>query len=213
MRSLPARLVSLALLVAAATGCASTPRETHGKTLERTRAAATAEQTRTCRDIAMPERVSTDDARLVLNGMAVKRVTIFGIAVFVGGLYLEQETRDLEGLLTAPQHRRLVLRFVRRVSASQIRGGIRAALVRNVGDRLAAHEADVQRLEQALPSVQSGDELVFDQRTAGRFTMSLNGAALADFDPAFAEICLLAFLGPQGNLALREGLIGGSCDE
>jgi hypothetical protein len=169
---------------------------------------------RQCGNVTLPETLHANGRSLVLNGMAIKRVTFLRLEVFVSGLYLEHEMRDVDDVLGSQENRRLVLRFVRHVSRSQLERGLRWALERNASEEFEAHAAEFDALLAALPAFSDGDELAFDQRAGGGFHVLVNGRMRANFaSPEFARLCLLAFLGPNGNLGLRLGLIGGRCNQ
>src|SRR5687768_6594228 len=65
-------------------GCAHAATAAEGKVLPGEGHVGTNTRMVTCRSVSMPERMTDSETTLVLNGMAVKRVTVFGIAVFVG---------------------------------------------------------------------------------------------------------------------------------
>lgn len=168
---------------------------------------------RECGDVRLPERLVVNGQRLVLNGMAIRRVSFLQLHVFVSGLYLEHEMRDVNEVVATDRGRRLVLRFVRHVSHGQLERGLRWALDSNARQEMRAHSVDFATLLAALPSFNAGDELVFDQASGGGFHVLVNGVMRANFaSPEFARLCLLAFIGPHGNVALRLGLVGGHCN-
>lgn len=211
MHTTRARLGLYALTALAVAGCAhaEAPRTTH-----RTIAAPSYVASRECGDVSLPESLDTGSQALVLNGMAIKRVTFLRIEVFVSGLYLEREMRDVDEVLTTPQSRRLVVRFVRHVSRAMLVRGLRWALDHNASEQdERTHAAEFSALLAALPSFSEGDELAFDQSAGSGFTVLVNGVPRARFaSPEFARVCMLAFLGPNGNYGLRQGLVGGHCN-
>ena len=52
-------------------------------------------------DVTLPDEVTIDGKKKVLNGMALRKVRKFGIPVkvYVGGLYLDEKSQDSEAIL------------------------------------------------------------------------------------------------------------------
>lgn len=67
--------------------------------------------------VTMPDKAKVGGAELVLNGMAMRKVTRFGIPVkvYVGGLYLKEKSSDSAAIIQSETPKRLVMEFVRPV--------------------------------------------------------------------------------------------------
>ncbi len=168
-----------------------------------------------CRNVSMPTILELEGRALVLNGMAVREASIFQVDVYVGGLYLEQPTRDVGAFLESEQHKRLVLHFVHGVGRSDVVRAFRWGLRTNVGDEQSRFEQDIAQLEQMLVGVRNGDEVTFDYVPSRGITMLVNGHPRGRLEnEAFARPFFMVFVGPHGtNNHLRDGLVGGICND
>ncbi|HEX4367537.1 MAG TPA: chalcone isomerase family protein, partial [Rhodopila sp.] len=71
--------------------------------------------------VAMPEIRVTDGTRMRLNGMGLRTYSIFGLHIYVAGLYLEQRSNDSASILRSPERKLLDIRFLRDVDAVDAR--------------------------------------------------------------------------------------------
>lgn len=196
------RLLPLPVLVMSLIGCASAPPPVvHGGQV--------------CNRVQMPSVVQQNGHPLVLNGMAVRDASIFHVDVYVGGLYLEQPTRDVSSVVESEQRKRLVLRFVHGVGRNDVVRAFRWGLDTNVADERRRFEGDIAALERLLVGVRNGDEVTFDYEPGRGITMRVNGRLHGRIaNSAFAKPLLMVFVGPHGtNSELRAGLVGGHCND
>lgn len=197
------RLLALPIVLLSLAGCASTPPRpvTSGG--------------RVCDHVRMPTVVQQNGHPLVLNGMAVRDASIFHVDVYVGGLYLEQPTRDVSAFIDSEQRKRLVLHFVHGVGRSDVVRAFRWGMHTNAVDRQGRFRDDIARLESLLVGVRNGDEVTFDYEPGRGITMHVNGRLHGHIDnPEFAQPFWMVFVGPHGtNHALRAGLVGGVCND
>lgn len=194
--------LSLTFLLVSLAGCASAP-------------APVARGGQVCNRVQMPSVVQQDGHPLVLNGMAVRDASIFHVDVYVGGLYLEQPTRDVGAFVESTQRKRLVLHFVHGVGRNDVVRAFRWGLSTNASDARQRFEGDVAALERILVGVRTGDEMVFDYEPGRGITMRVNGRVNGRIEnEAFARTFWMVFVGPHGtNRELRAGLVGGVCND
>lgn len=172
-----------------------------------------AAQGATCSATNFPDSVKLAGADLMLNGLGLRKATIFDVKVYVAGLYLPQKATDPNQILGANRPWRLELRFVRDVGASDIRDAWQEGFEKSASDKIAALQARIDALKAAMTEFKEGQSLVFSYDPATGVTVAVNGAAghpIAGAD--FGTALLAIWLGPKPpNADLKSGLLGGKC--
>src|SRR5690606_18645067 len=97
---------------------------------------------------------------LHLNGMGIRKATIFGIKVYVAGLYLSEKTSDQAAIMASSEPKELLLHFVRSVSAEQMQDAWREGFEANA-ENLPALQARIDELCSLMKDVEEGDRLSF----------------------------------------------------
>lgn len=165
---------------------------------------------RECEGVELPNAVTVEGTRLVLNGMGVREATVFNVNVYVAGLYLENRSRDGNAIAAAEEKKRLVLRFVYEVDGADIREAFQEGF-RQAG---GGDQAAIRRLTGWMPnSVGEGDTFTFTYVPGTGLQVMINRRVRgtiegADFARAFFGIWLGAH---PPNAGLKTGLLGGSC--
>lgn len=170
--------------------------------------------TRSCHGVTIDERAEVGGVALALNGIAVRDVTIFDVDVYVGALYLEQPSTDAETVTSTEQRRRIVLRFLRGVSRTDIVTAWRSGFFNNAGTEGLGLTEEIETFLGFFGPVDDDAEMVFDYVPEVGLTYSLDGEVRGTIPgAAFGRAFLLVFLGPNPpSAALRRGLLGGACD-
>lgn len=65
--------------------------------------------------VTMADASTVEDRPLVLNGMGVRKATIFRVKVYVAGLYLERRSRSAADIIRSEQTKRLDVVLLRDV--------------------------------------------------------------------------------------------------
>jgi Chalcone isomerase-like len=168
----------------------------------------------TCGGVTFPDSVKVGSADLVLNGLGVRKATMFNVRVYMAGLYLPQKSSDAAQILGANQPWRLELRFVRDVGASDIRNAWQEGFENSAPDKLGSLQPRIDALKAAMTDFKTGQSLVFANDPATGVTVAANGAPgqpIAGAD--FGTTLLAIWLGPKPpNADLKSGLLGGKCE-
>jgi hypothetical protein len=167
----------------------------------------------TCNGVNFPDSVKLGNADLALNGLGLRKATIFDVKVYVAALYLPQKASDPGQILGANRPWRLELRFVRNVGASDIRDAWQEGFERSAPDKVAALQARIDAMKATMTDFKDGQSLVFSNEPATGVTVAVNGAAAQPITGAdFATALLALWLGPKPpNADLKSGLLGGKC--
>jgi Chalcone isomerase-like len=167
---------------------------------------------RECRQIDFPAQVQLNGTALTLNGLGVRKATVFKVNVYVAALYLTRTSTDPNAILDAGGPYELILHFVRDVDSSDINKGWAEGFARN-------HEADIPSLKdritlltQSTTDIKKGERVQFLFNPGAGLQITVNGAPKgtisgADFGKAFLAI----WLGTPPNPELKAGLLGGAC--
>ena len=73
--------------------------------------------------VSLPDQIQISTQNLTLNGMAIKKVSIFRISVYLVGLYLEQPAHSADFILGSQQIKVAKLKFLRKVKAKKLAKG------------------------------------------------------------------------------------------
>jgi hypothetical protein len=160
--------------------------------------------------IAMPDVRVADGIRMALNGIGLRTYSVFGIHIYVAGLYLERQSDNPDRILQSPDRKLLDIRFLRDVDTADARKAWLDGFESNC--RLPGchlNPDDVQRFLAAVPPIHQGDEtlLLFTSRGVD---VTFNGQKLgAITDTQFAETVLATFIGPvPPTPQLKRALLG-----
>src|SRR6478736_4438940 len=89
---------------------------------------------RDCEGVSMPDQVTVDDTKLMLNSMDLREATVFNVNVYVAALYLLKKSSDGEKITTAKEPKQIRIQFVRNVSKSNMAKAIQKGFERAAGD-------------------------------------------------------------------------------
>jgi hypothetical protein len=175
--------------------------------------AAVAAVANECDGVSFPAQIQAGGETLTLNGLGLRKATLFGIKVYVGALYLAHPTANAQQILASRDPAEIELRFVFHVTAGQLRDAWREGFGKSAADQLPRLRSRIAQLDGWMKSVGSGDRMTFLRVPGAGIEYSLNGAAQGtipgdDFATAFFAIWLGASPPSQ---ALRAGLLGGPC--
>ena len=161
--------------------------------------------------VTLPDTYPVDGRSLTLNGLGLRKKTIFGIRIYVAGLYLQQKSHDAQQILKLPGPKVLMLQFLHSGTKSQVEEQYREGEANNCGDGscAASDQPDFERLVAAAPAVEVGDRSIFVFNDS-RVRVYANNRLLVDFVNADLAYRLLAgFIGNHPpSQALRNGLLG-----
>lgn len=168
---------------------------------------------RECDGVSFPEQIQAHDATLTLNGLGLRKATIFSIKVYVGALYLPHPTADANAILSSSEPVELELRFVFHASASQLRNAWHEGFEKSAPGQLAQLQSRIAQLDGWMTSVGSGQRMTFLRIPGVGIQYSLDGALKGTIPgDDFARAFLGIWLGSSPpNPELRAGLLGGPC--
>jgi Chalcone isomerase-like len=165
-----------------------------------------------CRQIDFPAQVQVKGTALTLNGLGVRKATLFKVNVYVAALYLSRTSTDPNTILAAGGPYELVLHFVRDVGSSDINKGWAEGFARNREADIPSLKDRIALLTQSTDDIKKGERVQFFYDPGAGLQITVNGVVKgtisgADFGRAFLAI----WLGVPPNPELKAGLLGGAC--
>jgi hypothetical protein len=173
---------------------------------------ATPAYAKQCEGISLPEQLTIDGKKLLLNGMGVREATVFNVNVYVAGLYLENRSKDGEKVAASEELKRMQLVFVRDVSRADMAEAIGEGFKKTAGAALSKLEARIEKLKGLLPELKNGDRLSFTYQPGKGLEVASGKRAGVLEGADFARCLWLIWLGAHPpNAGLKRGLLGGEC--
>jgi hypothetical protein len=168
---------------------------------------------RECRGIEFPDHVRVDSSDLRLNGLGVRKATLFQVNVYVGALYTATPSKDPNAVIASSSPVELTLRFVRNVSAGELTNAWTEGFARNSAGQVPALKERIARLNGWMTDIQSGQRLTFTRRPGAGVQVDVNGTVRGTIEgDDFAHAFLSIWLGARPpNPELKSGLLGGPC--
>lgn len=155
-----------------------------------------------------PKDTVVDETKLLLNGVGIRKATIFGIQVYHAALYIAEPVRSAEKVLTAPRPLKLTLRFVRRVSGEELGAAWEEGFTKNNPDG-AQMITELRALVGGMGDVREGDELSLLLTSKGITREGPHGQVQAIDDPRFATAVLRIWMGSAPpDVGLVQGMLG-----
>lgn len=162
--------------------------------------------------LEFPEKMSLAGKPLVKNGEGM-RTAIFGIKVYKAALYLPEKSDDAAKVLASKAPKQLEMRFLRNVSAEDMRKAWDDNFRKNCATDCEKGLAELEKVKGWMKDAKDGDLLTLEL-LPGSVKLSMNGTMLGETketpaDGAFANQLLGIWLGehpPSGSL--KAGLLG-----
>ena len=167
----------------------------------------------TCDGVLFKDTAPGANGDLVLNGLGLRKATIFKVKVYVAGLYLPEKSGDAQKILDMKDPWRLDLRFVHDVDASEMKEAFQDGFKKS-GFDVSTLKHEIESLVGMFVDFKEGQTLSFANNPADGVAVELNGDARGTIKEAnFAKALLAIWLGPNPpNDDLKDGLLGGTCD-
>ena len=174
---------------------------------------ATGAHAQACTGAKMPKRVKIDGKALQLNGVGLREATLFGVDVYVAGLYLERRSHNAEEILDSDTVKHVRITFVRDVGRQDITSELGMRFRDAAGRHHRKLKARLDCLLSWLPALHAGDTLMVTYRPGIGLEVRLGARKLGTVPGAnFARTMFGIWLGDRPpNPGLKIGLLGGSC--
>jgi hypothetical protein len=166
-----------------------------------------------CIGMQFPDNVTVGNNDLVLNGLGIRKATIFSVKVYVSGLYLPEKSGNEEQILAANLPWQQVLHFVHDVDALDIRDAFDDGFKKAAGENLDALSERIEALKTQMIDFKTGHVLSYAYEPNVGTVIDVNGKTSTIEGADFAAALLTISIGPEPpNEDLKSGLLGGKCD-
>lgn len=159
--------------------------------------------------VQMAHSLELNGKQLLLNGMGAREATIFHVKVYVGGLYVEKPSHNPQEIIASSSPKRVVLAFLRDVSADDIRGAWAESFEKNAGSDLVALRPKLSKLQSLMRDMKKGDTLSFNVfEKSVEVLVNDHVVGTIEGGPAFARTLLSAWIVNPPNDSLKFGMLG-----
>jgi hypothetical protein len=167
-------------------------------------------QAREVEGVDVPDTVTVDGSALQLNGVGLRRATMFNVKVYVGALYLATRSTDPEAIVAADAPKRVRMAFLRDVEREKVLGAFREGFEKNSSAQAKELEPGLERIAKVLPaSMKPRQELVVTYTPGTGTTVSGPEGAVTVEGKAFADALLRVWLGPKpADDGLKKAMLG-----
>lgn len=158
--------------------------------------------------VSLPDTIQVGEAKLVLNGMGLRKKAVF--KVYVGALYLTQTSNDPAKILATDAPRRMVMRFLRDVGKDRLVEAWKEGFANNALPGQAALGPEIERFLSLWRDVKEGEEVTMTYLPGSGTSLAVAGKEVGKFPgKAFADALLSVWLGPKPpSQELKAGLLG-----
>ena len=157
--------------------------------------------------VMLPNSLTAGGKNLRLNGMGLRTRAVFKI--YVGGLYLESNSKDPAKILLADAGKLVQIHFLRDLTRDQLVDDFQHAFERNARDKTGQRDA-FDRMLTLVPDVWKGDTLTFLYLPGKGTTLQVGDRELGVFEgKGFASAVFAMWLGPYPTSRdLQTGMLG-----
>jgi hypothetical protein len=166
-----------------------------------------------CRGVEFPDHVRIAGHELTLNGLGVRKATLFKVSVYVAALYVAKPAYEPDAILGSSDPVELTLHFVRSVDAGDLTNAWREGFARNPSVALPALQQRIATLNSWMTDVHTGQTMTFIRNPGTGIQVEVNGTVKGTLEgDDFAKAFLSIWFGPAPpNPDLKSGLLGGPC--
>jgi chalcone isomerase-like protein len=159
--------------------------------------------------VNLPETITVEGKTLKLNGAGVRKKAIF--KVYVGGLYLENPTRDAAAAVSSDQVKRMQLVLLRGLDKGKITEAISEGFEKNSKAQMGALKARLDRFNAMIPDLEKGDQILLTYVPGKGTVVAAKGAEKGVIEGKdFADALFAVWLGPNPvQEDLKKELLGG----
>ncbi|HET9598343.1 MAG TPA: chalcone isomerase family protein [Anaeromyxobacteraceae bacterium] len=173
-------------------------------------AAAAPAPARTVEGVEVPDEVTAEGARLALNGVGLRRATLFKVKVYVGALYLATPSRDADAIVAADEPRTVHMTFLRDVEKDKVLGAFREGFEKNSASQARELVPLLDRIAKVIPATMKPRQALVVTYAPGKGTTVVGpeGAATVEGKP-FADALLRNWLGRDpADGDLKKAMLG-----
>jgi hypothetical protein len=158
--------------------------------------------------VTMPDTTTVGGKALKLNGMGMRKKSIF--KVYVGGLYLEAPSKDAAAIIALDAPKAVKMHFVRDIGRDKLVEGFKEGFEANAKDKLVSQKAAIDKFLGMASDVKDGEEWTFAYDPAKGTTVWHGDREVGTIEgKEFAQALFSLWLGPKPPTEdLKKGMLG-----
>ncbi len=102
--------------------------------------------------VKVPDTVVAEGTELKLNGVGLRRATIFNVKVYVGALYVATPSKDPAAIVQADAPKSVHMSFLRGVEKEKVMGAFHEGFEKNSAPDLAAVRPGLDKVATVIPA-------------------------------------------------------------
>lgn len=159
--------------------------------------------------VTLPDTTTVEGKTLKLNGAGLRKKVVF--KVYVGGLYLENPSKDPAAIISSDQVKRMQLSILRSLKGTQVSEAIEEGFEKNSKASLGLLKARLKKFESMIPNVEKGDQILLTYVPGKGTVVTVKGAEKGVIEGKdFADALFAVWLGANPVQAdLKTALLGG----
>lgn len=157
--------------------------------------------------IKFEDKIKLENKDLILNGIGIRKATIFKVKVYYGGLYIEQKSTDFNTFLNSTAPKQIVMNFVHDVEAKKLRNGFNDGM-EAANKNHASFKAQMEKFNACVTDVVKGDKFIVSFLADGVILTAKGKACEKIANGEFSKALLsIWFINPTDE-NLSHGLLG-----
>lgn len=159
--------------------------------------------------VTLPDTTTVEGKTLRLNGAGLRKKVVF--KVYVGGLYLENPSKDAAQVISSDQIKRMQLSVLRSLTTAQVTEAIEEGFEKNSRSSMGALKARLAKLGTMIPNVEKGDQILLTYVPGRGTVVSAKGMEKGVIEGKdFADALFAVWLGANPvQPDLKTALLGG----
>lgn len=156
--------------------------------------------------IKFDDKIKVDNTDLILNGVGIRRATIFKVKVYYGGLYLDKKTNDVDTILKSSTPKEIIMNFVHDVDHKKLANGFSDGL-KAANKDASKFKLSFEKFQANLQDMQKGEKIII-QFFADGIAMNVKGKSFEKIsDAEFSKALLSIWFINVADEGLKEGLL------
>lgn len=163
----------------------------------------------TLHDVTLPDDITLDGKKLVLNGLGVRAATFLNIKVYVAGLYLPKKESDAKKVLESSDPKQIKMSFIREVEAKDMEKAWKKSLDENCKSDCEKFKPKIDILNSYMEDVKKGETMTYNF-LPDRLEVWMKEKKKGDIQGSdFVRLILATWLGENPpNRGLKMGMLG-----
>jgi len=157
--------------------------------------------------IKFEDKIQVQNTDLVLNGVGIRKATIFKIKVYYAGVYLTAKTNDAQKIMSMNGPKTMMLQFVHDVEpAKKLHEAFEDAMENNYND-IAPFKPQMDKFKAILPAMKKGGKITFHFLNDSTLISINNGPEQKIEGAAFAKALFSVWFANPIDEELKKGLL------